>query len=114
MSNVVDFEKLKDAQYAFSAKRRCKEAREPLRAHGGATTIDSIPEQNWDALFGALAKAGCAMTERVTRTAAAEVNDDEESRLDNITAQLTTSRRNLTPNAKRTLPRRASGHRQRA
>ena len=28
------------------------------------------------------------MTERVTRTAAAEVNDDEEPRLDNITAQL--------------------------
>jgi hypothetical protein len=24
MSNVVDFEKLKDAQYAFSAKTRCK------------------------------------------------------------------------------------------
>ena len=60
-----------------------------MLAHGGATRIDdSIPEQNWDALFGARAKAGCDMTERVTRTAAAEVNDDEESRPDNITAQL--------------------------
>jgi hypothetical protein len=73
----------------FQRRQGAKDARELLRAHGGATTIDdSVPEQNWYALFGALAKAGCDMTERVTRTAAAEVNDDEESRPDNITAQL--------------------------
>ena len=73
----------------FQRRHGAKEARELLRAHGGATTIDdSIPEQNWDALFGALAKAGCDMTVRITRTVAAEANDDEESRPDNITAQL--------------------------
>jgi hypothetical protein len=59
-----------------------------LRAHGGATTIDSVPEKSGDALFGALAKAGCDMTEPVTRTVAAEANDDEESSPVNITAQL--------------------------
>jgi hypothetical protein len=73
----------------FQRRHGAKEARELLRAHGGATAIDdSTSEQNWDALFGALAKAGCDMTERVTRNAVAEVNDDEESRPDNITAQL--------------------------
>lgn len=42
MSKVVDFEMLKDADYAFQRRHGAKEARELLRAHGGATTIDSV------------------------------------------------------------------------
>src|SRR5215813_7022266 len=78
-------------------------------AHGGSTTIVSTPEQNRDALFGALVSAGRDMKERVTRTEPPMRMTMRSRGETNVTAQLNDLATKTYANRKADAARRASG-----
>jgi hypothetical protein len=92
MSNVVDFDTLRHAYFDLHRRIGITEARKLLKAHGGGTTVDTVPEEMRDALFGALSAAGfnADLKERTQRSASAmdDHDDDDKPEVDPRTEQL--------------------------